>query len=198
MKINKLNCWEYNECGRHPNGKNIEEFGVCPSSVAKHSDGINCGKNGGRICWTINNTFCKGKEQGRAEDKFGNCLECDFYKYVRGEEGNTFKLVNTNRRVTYNDDIITINVGPVFSHNTVIKFEKKFIDTIISNRNIKVLLDFKDTVKIDSSALGLLLVFRNYLDVKGSCICLVNTSEDVRRIIKRANFDRLFKLESCV
>lgn len=194
MRNKKLNCWEYNDCGRHPKGKNVEEFGVCPSSVSKHSNDINCGTNGGRICWTINNTFCKGEEQGLAEDRFGNCLDCDFYKYVRGEEGSKFRLVNINRKTTYSDKEITINVGPTFSHNTVTKFEMKFIQTIIENKNIKVILDFKETTKIDSSALGLLLVFREYLDVKGSSISLNNTSEYVRGVIKTANFHRLFKL----
>ena len=183
--IKKLNCWEYNECGRNPKGHNVEEFGVCPSSVARHSDNLNCGTNGGRICWTINNTFCKGTEQGSAEDKFGNCTDCDFYKYIRAEEGNNFKLINTSGKIKYKKGTITIDVGLTFSHETIVSFEKKFIETLINSKDIKILLDFKDTVKIDSSALGLLLVFKNYLDVKGACLCLINTSDHVRMIIER-------------
>ncbi len=83
----KLNCWEYNDCGREPGGKNTKEFGVCPAAADKTFDGINSGQCAGRFCWAVAGTFCDGKHQGTYIDKQASCQECDFFKTVLAEEG---------------------------------------------------------------------------------------------------------------
>jgi tRNA A-37 threonylcarbamoyl transferase component Bud32 len=83
----KLNCWDYFNCGRELSGDNACEFGVCPAARDQSFDGINSGKNGGRICWAVTGTFCDGKKQGSYIEKRSTCIECDFYKSVRNEEG---------------------------------------------------------------------------------------------------------------
>ena len=45
------NCWEAKKCGREPHGSNVNELGVCPAAVDTASDGLNGGKNGGRISY---------------------------------------------------------------------------------------------------------------------------------------------------
>ncbi len=87
----KLNCWEFEKCGRHPGGMNVKELGVCPAATEKRAHGINGGINGGRACWAIAGTFCKGKTQGTVAEKMGTCLRCDFYHLVRTEENAQFK-----------------------------------------------------------------------------------------------------------
>ncbi|RWX48681.1 hypothetical protein VT98_11214 [Candidatus Electrothrix communis] len=79
-----LNCWEAKDCGREPNGKNVDQDGVCPVSVASSLDGIHNGKNGGRCCWTF------ASSESKYDNIILNCLEksqgcnnCDFYKSVR-------------------------------------------------------------------------------------------------------------------
>lgn len=84
----KQNCWEFLKCGRQPGGDNAENFGVCPVPIEARTDGINGGKNGGRACWAIAGTFCKGKIQGTMAKKLENCLKCDFFKKVTIEEGD--------------------------------------------------------------------------------------------------------------
>jgi len=79
---NKLNCWEFKKCGKEA---------VCPAARESRLNGINGGKNGGRACWVVAGTLCGGKVQGVYAQKLGNCLECDFYKKVRTEEGQHFK-----------------------------------------------------------------------------------------------------------
>lgn len=44
MEKKKLNCWEYMECERHPDGNKTNEVGVCPASFDNSFDGINFGK----------------------------------------------------------------------------------------------------------------------------------------------------------
>jgi hypothetical protein len=82
----KLNCWEFEKCGREPGGAKINEHGICPASIETSTNGINRGKNGGRICWAIAGTLSNEKIKGTfAKEKF-SCMSCDFYKLVNKEE----------------------------------------------------------------------------------------------------------------
>ncbi|OEU58954.1 MAG: hypothetical protein BA862_12095, partial [Desulfobulbaceae bacterium S3730MH12] len=74
MTGTRLNCWEYKQCGREQNGERTAELGVCPAALDVSFDGINRGKNGGRVCWAIAGTFCEGKLQGAFADKRNSCV----------------------------------------------------------------------------------------------------------------------------
>jgi len=54
----KLNCWDFKKCGREPDGENIAECGVCPAATEG-------GDNGGRACWVVAGTSCKGGAEGK-------------------------------------------------------------------------------------------------------------------------------------
>lgn len=90
MSMKKINCWEFELCGREEGGKNAEELGVCPAFSQTITDGMNGGKNGGRVCWAIAGTLCGGKTQGTFANKLDTCLNCDFYKSVQQQEGKAF------------------------------------------------------------------------------------------------------------
>ncbi len=83
----KRNCWEEMKCGREPGGPNSAEFGICPAINDTSSEGLNGGKNGGRICWAISGTFCGGAVQGAYTEKHITCMNCEFFKLVQNEEG---------------------------------------------------------------------------------------------------------------
>ena len=84
MNIEKRpNCWEVKLCGRQPSGEKVGELGICPATTDKSCDGINEGRNGGRICWAISGTFCGGKIQGTYAQKQSSCLACDFMQSVK-------------------------------------------------------------------------------------------------------------------
>lgn len=87
MAQKRENCWEYRSCGREPGGLNAVELGVCPATSDTSFDGINFGKNAGRICWAVAGTFCGGKVQGTFAEKRVSCISCDFFKRVQAEEG---------------------------------------------------------------------------------------------------------------
>jgi serine/threonine protein kinase len=82
----KLNCWEYNKCGREQGGEKVDALGVCPAALDISFDGINHGKNGGRVCWAIAGTFCEGEIQGAFADKRDSCVNCHFFKMVNSED----------------------------------------------------------------------------------------------------------------
>lgn len=88
----KQNCWEFCKCGRESGGKEAAEHGICPVSTNGPADGINEGRNGGRICWTISGTFCHEKIQGTYAKTQLSCTSCSFYRKVKEEEGENFIL----------------------------------------------------------------------------------------------------------
>lgn len=88
----KANCWEDEKCGREPGGFNVGEHGVCPAATDRGRDGINSGKNAGRICWTVAGTLCRGEVQGSMAQKEVTCLNCSFFKAVKAEEQDDFQL----------------------------------------------------------------------------------------------------------
>ncbi|MBA7513093.1 hypothetical protein ES705_05103 [subsurface metagenome] len=89
----KKNCWEYMNCGRERNGKNIEKFGICPAYVDDFHNGLNRGANAGRICWAISGTLCRERISGTFAKALKSCMTCEFLKMVREEEGEEFILI---------------------------------------------------------------------------------------------------------
>jgi hypothetical protein len=88
----KRNCWEVQECGREPGGKNAATKGVCPAATFHRLDGAHGGKNAGRCCWVVAGTMCGGKVVGSLAKKYNDCRKCDFYKKVQEEEGTHFLI----------------------------------------------------------------------------------------------------------
>ncbi len=88
----KKNCWEMKKCGRQPGGNLVSELGVCPAATSNDFDGVNCGLNGGRVCWAVAGTFCKGKVQGVFATKIESCIKCSFFQQVADEEDFDFVL----------------------------------------------------------------------------------------------------------
>lgn len=81
------NCWEYWRCGREPGGKNVRSLGICPAAIDEEADGLNHGKNGGRICWAIVGTHCEGDLFNSPLRREQVCTDCGFYQKVKSEEG---------------------------------------------------------------------------------------------------------------
>ena len=75
--MSKLNCWESQYC--------IGCDGNCPARKAEKFDGINSGKNGGRICWYAAATM--SDRAGKAAHA-RKCAECGFFSQVEKEEGS--------------------------------------------------------------------------------------------------------------
>lgn len=88
-----IQCWEAKKCERQPGGAKVGELGICPAATDQALDGINSGKLGGRMCWASAGTFCGGTTQGSFATKALNCVECDFFKSVREEEGQDFQFL---------------------------------------------------------------------------------------------------------
>ncbi|MGZ3437898.1 MAG: two-CW domain-containing protein, partial [Polyangia bacterium] len=95
----RMNCWEFKQCGREPGGARTGELGVCPASVCAECDGINGGRQGGRVCWAIAGTLCGGQVRGTFAQKRLACTQCDFLQQVEQDMGFSFHLVPTWHRL---------------------------------------------------------------------------------------------------
>lgn len=96
----KMNCWEFMECQREPDGIKAGELGVCPASTSLEFDKINRGINAGRACWACAGTQCKGKVVGTFASRFNDCLDCPFHSLVKAEEGNDYMKLEDIRKKT--------------------------------------------------------------------------------------------------
>ena len=88
----KLNCWEYMKCEREVGGKLAKKNKACPASKEAILDGVHHGDKAGRACWVISGTLCGDDVQGVFASKMGRCLLCEFYKSVKFEEKNDFRM----------------------------------------------------------------------------------------------------------
>ena len=86
----KINCWDFNQCGREHGGKNIEKLGKCCSVLYKSFNGINGGLFGGRYCWHIAGTYQDGEPTCIHLKKAESCDVCEFYLKVKEEESENF------------------------------------------------------------------------------------------------------------
>ena len=85
----KLNCWEYKKCGRESGGARVNELGVCRTAIYAEFNGLNGGKNGGRVCWAISGPSCNSNVRGSFAEKQSYCMACGFYRTVLEEELKT-------------------------------------------------------------------------------------------------------------
>jgi len=60
---------------------------------------------------------------------------------------------------------------------------------------IHYIIDFTKTSYIDSSALGMLLLFKDQIDDSGTIRIMNCTNNDVYLILKLAKFDKLFQID---
>ncbi|MDX1706961.1 MAG: protein kinase [Desulfobacterales bacterium] len=89
MAAKKMNCWEFMKCGREPGGSKAAKLGTCVAATDSSYDGINTGKNAGRICWAVAGTCCGGEIQGTFAEKRDSCTSCPFYRTLQKEEGTS-------------------------------------------------------------------------------------------------------------
>ena len=61
-------------------------------------------------------------------------------------------------------------------------------------RNVEYVIDLVNTEYLDSSALGMLLLLKEYADETGSNVVINNANQEILEILKIASFDKLFTI----
>ncbi len=85
----KLNCWEFKNCGREKGGLLADTLGECPVATSMKHDGMNEGKAGGRVCWMVAAKDIGGRLP--ISCRGGSCHQCDFYRRVNHEQAEKFQ-----------------------------------------------------------------------------------------------------------
>ncbi|ABC29910.1 Anti-anti-sigma regulatory factor (antagonist of anti-sigma factor) [Hahella chejuensis KCTC 2396] len=91
------------------------------------------------------------------------------------------------------DGSVTISIRGQFDFGVVNQFRKAY-EAHPQARSFCV--DMRQTVRIDSSALGMLLNMRLYLGGNRAKIRIINCSNEIRKIFEIAKFEKSFIIES--
>jgi anti-anti-sigma factor len=87
---------------------------------------------------------------------------------------------------------VTISIKGRFDFGTHQEFRESY-ESIYKKPETYV-VDLKDTTYMDSSALGMLLLLRDYAGGDDAEVLVINSNSDVRKILAISNFDKLFDI----
>jgi len=92
-----------------------------------------------------------------------------------------------------NGETITIKVNGRFDFAVQNEFRDCYYN-IKNSEGTKFIIDMSGANYMDSSALGMLLMMREYLGGNSADISITNTSADIKNILTVANFQSLFAM----
>ena len=87
---------------------------------------------------------------------------------------------------------VTIAVSDRFDFNVHREFREAYRSA--EGGKVNYVVDLSGTEYMDSSALGMLLLLREHGGGDRSTVAIVNPGENIRKILKISNFDRLFEI----
>lgn len=87
---------------------------------------------------------------------------------------------------------LTIAVNGVFNFDLIADFRNAYEK--IQPPPKQVTVDLRDTISIDSAALGILLNMQEKLALGSDRVQIINAAEDVRRILEITHFDKKFQI----
>jgi len=97
--------------------------------------------------------------------------------------------VETSRSEDESDLIIKVNGKFDFSLHS--EFRKSYKDEEVSG---DYCVDLGETEYLDSSALGMLLLLKEYAESSSSSVKIINAGPDIKEILIIASFDKLFEI----
>jgi len=95
--------------------------------------------------------------------------------------------------VSHRDHDSIIGINGRFDFNIRAKFKSVVNDAINKHRPAKIILDLHMTDYIDSSGMGMLLLFRENVGASVN-IDIINCNPHVKSILKISNFQKIFNI----
>lgn len=95
--------------------------------------------------------------------------------------------------VSNDDTVITIHIEGRFDASSLEEFRQSY-EKVERNRVEKYVVDLGETIHLDSSALGMLLVLRDHAGGDQSNIVVSNCSPEIKKIFAISSFERLFTI----
>lgn len=100
----------------------------------------------------------------------------------------------TIEKVEAGDSDICLKLDAMFDFNCMEEFRNSYTD--ISGKEVGQLnIDFRNTCYMDSSALGMLLNLKKHFEGTSLKIVLINTNEQIKKILMISRFDKKFDIE---
>lgn len=87
---------------------------------------------------------------------------------------------------------LTISVEGRFDFSSHQEFRRAYEDRPIAAQTYSV--DLQATTYLDSSALGMLLLLKDFAGGDDASIQIINCSDDVKKILAISNFEQLFSI----
>ncbi len=87
---------------------------------------------------------------------------------------------------------LTISIDGRFDFSSHQEFRKAYED--VASKPDQYIIDMNSTTYLDSSALGMLLLLRDYAGGDHANIRIVRCNEDVKKILTISNFEQLFHI----
>ncbi|PCK08465.1 MAG: anti-anti-sigma factor [Alteromonadaceae bacterium] len=96
--------------------------------------------------------------------------------------------------LTSNGEVLNISIAGRFDASCLEEFRKSFEDDNSGGLKSYV-VDLSETIHLDSSALGMLLVLRDHAGGDKADITIDNCSPEVKKIFTISSFEQLFNIK---
>ncbi|MEM8593500.1 MAG: STAS domain-containing protein [Pseudomonadota bacterium] len=90
------------------------------------------------------------------------------------------------------DDSVTLKLSGRFDYEAHDSFVASYSDKLGFT---KYIVDMKATDYLDSSALGMLLLLKDFAESNSAKVSLTQVNDDVRKILEIASFDQIFSID---
>lgn len=97
-----------------------------------------------------------------------------------------------NASLSDDEKQLTMQVDGRFDFNLHHEFRKAYQGLPVTTRFI---VDLKNATYMDSSAMGMLLLLREYAGKENADIRLVNCNPEIKKVLEISNMDKLFPMD---
>ena len=95
-------------------------------------------------------------------------------------------------KLTENDELLVISIKGAFDFSMLDDFRIAYTRDI--EKSTRVVIDMRDTLSINSSALGMLLNMQRHLDKDDGEIKVINCNDVVKKIFNITHFNKKFTI----
>lgn len=99
--------------------------------------------------------------------------------------------MSLKKHISSDTRTVTITIDGMFDLSLQGDFRKAYEE---NGNAVKYVIDLQNTDYMDSSAFGMLLVFKDYVGGENADISIVNTSDDLKKSFSMLQFDRMFNV----
>lgn len=100
--------------------------------------------------------------------------------------------MGVTKTISQDGKAVTIKINGNFDFNVHREFREAYRDA--SGPGQQYLVDLTETVYMDSSALGMLLLLREHAGSDGKQVKIVGGNAEIKKIFEISNFNRLFAI----